>query len=59
MIRKRSFKPRYDLKEKLDSTIFKTHLITALAAETGTVKLLSAEVDFLAEGASDTVEVLP
>ena len=59
MTRKRSFKSRHDLKEKLESTTFKTHLISALAAETGTMKLSSVEVDFLAGSALDAVEVLP
>ena len=58
MTRKRSFKSRHDLKEKLESTTFKTHLMFALAAETETIKLSSVEVDFLVEGASDAVEVL-
>ena len=56
---KRSFKSRHDLKEKLESTTFKTHLISALGAEIRTIKLSCVEVDFLAEGASDAVEVLP
>ena len=59
MTRKRSFKSRHDLKERLESTTLKTDLIFALAAETGTIKLPSVEVDFLAQGASDTVKVLP
>ena len=50
MTQKRSFKSRHDLKKKLESTTFKTHLI---------FKLSNVEVDFLAEGASDVVEVLP
>ena len=60
MTRKRSLKSRHDLKEKFESTSFKTHLISALATETGIIKLPSFEeiANFLAESASDSVEVL-
>ena len=54
----KKIKSRHDLNEKLESTTFKTHLISALAAETRIIKLSSAKVDFLADGASDATEVL-
>ena len=58
MTRKKSFKSWHDLKEKLEPTTFKTHLISALAAETGTIKLSNVKIDFPA-GASDATELLP
>ena len=45
MTQKRSFKSRHDLKETLESTTSQTHLISALAAETGRIKLPSGGFD--------------